>query len=190
MGREEFFTRLQQLQHLMSYVADPGEPWEKFYDRNPQVQHTIKRILVLNGIDPDWVSLPMIDQLIFFENGQPPGLLVRINSPPDTGEEVEPVKPGEEPTLEKAIALIATQTTSVEEAIRLANSVPADKIMSIVDEKMLMQNPELKQQRKKRKNLQSLRADFYKLMSGELNHDGIKREEVTLGKGGRLRSVK
>lgn len=134
VGREEFFQRIRELCDRMSDAA-PDETWEQFHDRDTRSQFLVRRCLELNGLDPDWVNLSMIYDLLFSrppeEEGQEPkqGWLVELNLPR------KPAADGKASSLEQMIAALSSHTESLIEAFQMARSpdYPANELIEVLE---------------------------------------------------------
>lgn len=148
LGREEFKERLLQIQDRLS--ASTGA-WQDTYDRDRYLQFLIQRCLTLNGIDPDWVNLPLVEKLLF-NDGDRPGWLVQVNlnGTIDQSEPQEATgkKSGEPMTAIELIGLLAHSEGSVGKAIELAQSVPADLLVEAIDQKALWADPKARERKK------------------------------------------
>ena len=86
--------------------------WQFYYlsDRHSP-KSAITECLTLNGIDPDTVTLAMVNALLF-----DPGHLILINTPPESAKRSQ----DEPATLGEVIGAIATGTESIQEAIQVS----------------------------------------------------------------------
>lgn len=64
MGRQEFFERLQQLQARIDALPEAATVAE-LYDTDSRFRHYCDRCLILNGIDPDWLTVGMLPDFLF-----------------------------------------------------------------------------------------------------------------------------
>lgn len=156
LGRDEFFARLSQLKGILE-SADPASQIQDVLAGATARHHVIK-CLELNGINPDWVTLPMAVELLLS-----PGTLIEFNLPPKS-EEAAPStdKPA---TTESLIAALATHTQSLSEALNLASdpSLPANRLLEVVRAKTELTRAADPQERKRdqiRANQQRARDDL------------------------------
>lgn len=146
VGRFDFRDSLQALSDHMENVAGPQETLEELYERDPVVRDWITHLLELNGINPEWVNLGIVTELLFAriqEDGQPPlpGLLVELNQPKQVPAPRSAITSDQLDTLEAMIAAISLQSSSITEAIELANTPPAESILNIVEARARFQMP-------------------------------------------------
>ncbi len=122
-GIFRFQKLIQQIHHTLLNSPEDDLTWQFYYLSDRHFQSAITECLTLNGIDPDTVTLSMVNALLF-----DPGHLILINTPPESAKRSQ-----EEPaTLGEVIGAIATGTESIQEAIELANTVPAQQLQVIL----------------------------------------------------------
>jgi hypothetical protein len=130
-GVFRFQALIQQIHHVLANSPEDDLTWQFFYLSDRHFQSAVTECLTLNNIDPDTVTLAMTNSLLFS-----PGHLIKINTPPETA---TPRKDSEPSTLGEVIGAIATQTESLEEAIRLAETAPAQQLQVILGGKNKIQ---------------------------------------------------
>jgi hypothetical protein len=131
VGVFRFQKLIEQIRHTLLNSPEDDLTWQFFYLSDRHFQSAVTECLALNNIDPDTVTLAMTNALLFS-----PGHLIKINTPPETA---TPRKDSEPSTLGEVIGAIATQTNSLEEAIRLAETVPAQQLQVILGGKNKIQ---------------------------------------------------
>lgn len=128
-GIFRFQKLIQQIQHTLLNSPEDDLTWQFYYLSDRTFQNAITECLTLNGIDPDTVTLAMVNALLF-----DPGHLIHINTPPALApRELSAKRSQDEPaTLGEVIGAIATGTESIQEAIELAQTVPAQQLQVIL----------------------------------------------------------
>lgn len=131
IGRHEFYERLQQINERIQ--ANPAAVTvTELYDTDTRFRYYCDRCLTLNGIDPDWVTVGMLEELLFVRSvgGEArPGLLIELNQPPETN------KPVDDPaTLHEILAVLASHEKSLTAALKLASdlNLPANDLLEIL----------------------------------------------------------
>ena len=147
VGRFEFGQRLEQMQELLEELP-PEQPWADEYRRGGRFAHVVDRLLVLNGLEVDWLTLDMVSALIFGRvdgDGKIlPGWLVELNNPTTDKQ----VRQGESSSLAQIIAGLSESLT---EALELADGLPAQLTIDIAQARAEMyKTPEQKAEDKKR----------------------------------------
>ena len=154
VGAIEFDERLHELQLALETHPKEISP-ETLYRKDKWVRHLIDRCLELNGIDSSWVNWDMVSQLLLGRaiDGQTrKGYLVELNQP-DRAKQSHGSESG--PTSKAAlIAAISTHCQGLEEAYRIANTVPAHELIEVLRQKNELAKP-LEQRLKEKKD-----ADF------------------------------
>jgi hypothetical protein len=151
VGRFEFGQRLEQLQELLEGLS-PQQPWADEYQRGGRFAHVIDRLLELNGLQTDWLTLDMVSALLFGrvdESGQiMSGWLIELNQ--GSG------KAGGKPaTLAQSIAGLSESLT---EALELAQELPAHLLIDIADARgELHKTPEQQAESKKQQIFDELK---------------------------------
>ncbi|MEX0271398.1 hypothetical protein AB3R30_19845 [Leptolyngbyaceae cyanobacterium UHCC 1019] len=141
VGRFEFGDRLSEIWQRLA-TAEPGEHWQQLYVRDRRLQFLIKRCLELNGIQPEWVNLFQVEDLLIAretEQGMEAGWLVTLNAPKTVPTEPPNDKPA--PTLEEILAALSLSVESVPDALELADRVPGNTLMEIVTARSNLQKP-------------------------------------------------
>jgi hypothetical protein len=154
VGVFRFNQLLGQIRHTLLNSAEDDLTWQFYYLSDRNFQAAVTECLALNNIDPDTVTLAMTNALLF-----DPGHLIAINTPPETatsrlrseGATAEPA------TLGEVIGAIASHTESLEEAIRLAETVPAQQLQAIMGGKNKLQKLQT-EEGKKQESAKSNRA--------------------------------
>jgi hypothetical protein len=153
VGRFEFSERLVQLEEILNSL--PAErSWVEEYGENNRFKHVVDRLLVLNGLEPDWFTPDMVSTLLFgrvdSDGNILPGWLIELNSSSEQ-------RSGESATLAQSVAGLAESLT---EAIELAQNLPAQFMIAVAEERVeLYKSPEQKAEDKKRKLFNELRYD-------------------------------
>jgi hypothetical protein len=133
-GRFEFFDRLKQIETLLKTV-DSGESWQALYERDKKFRHYVDRCLVLNGIDPDWVTLGMVEVFLFHRLDEEtqeykPGWLVELNLPKQSQSQAK----GSPLSLTDIIAALSLQA-GISDAIAAVSTLPAHLAGEILEER-------------------------------------------------------
>lgn len=123
VGIFRFQKLIQQIQYTLLNSSEDDLTWQFYYLSDRHFQSAITECLTLNGIDPDTVTLAMVNALLF-----DPGHLIAINTPPESAKRSQ----DEPATLGEVIGAIATGTESIQEAIELAQTVPAQQLQVIL----------------------------------------------------------
>jgi hypothetical protein len=130
VGRFEFGQRLEQLQELLEGL-EPERAWADEYQGGGRFKHVIDRLLKLNSLETDWLTLDMVSNLLFArvdaDGNILPGWLVELNQPQSTGRSRQA---GEPATL---ATIVAGLSESLTEALELAEGLPAQVTIDIVD---------------------------------------------------------
>jgi hypothetical protein len=132
IGIFEFHDRLSQIETLLTTAPDT-QTWQELYLSDAYFAHCIKQSLILNGIDPDWVSLDQVHRLLFpheTSQGWEEGLLISVNASAPRTSKLE-----KSATLGEVIGAIATHTT-LDKALELAETVPAKQLQVIMKAKI------------------------------------------------------
>lgn len=154
VGIFRFQKLIQQIHHTLLNSPEDDLTWQFFYLSDRHFQHAISECLTLNGIDPDTVTLVMVNLLLF-----DPGHLIAINTPPESAKRSQ----AEPATLGEVIGAIATGTESIQEAIELASTVPAQQLQLILGGKnkaIRMQTEEGKKAEDAKKNKAKAKAQI------------------------------
>ncbi len=151
IGRFEFGQRLEQLQGLLEDLP-PERAWADEYQRDGRFKHVIDRLLELNSLKTEWLTLDMVSALLFgrvdTEGNILPGWLIELNQ--GSG------KAGGKPaTLAQSIAGLSE---SLIEALELAEGVPAHLLIDIADARCeANKTPEEKAEIKKQRIFEELK---------------------------------
>jgi hypothetical protein len=154
VGRFEFGQRLEQLQEMLESMS-PEQVWADEYHRGGRFAHVIDRLLALNGLETDWLTLDMVSSLLFGSidgNGEIlPGWLVVLN------QQGGGKGGGKSATLAESVAGLSE---SLVEALELATELPAHFLIDIAEARSeLYKTPEEKAEDKKRQVFEELRND-------------------------------
>jgi hypothetical protein len=143
LGRDEFWQRLAQLANRLESVT--AGSFQAAYALDPRTQQLTARLLQLNGIDPDWVTLAQAEQLLIS-----PGHLAQLNQ----AEQPTEASVGKDtpPTLPELIAAISS-FSSIKDALDLANTVPANLLGDIVTARAVQSLPPKEQAREKSRKM-------------------------------------
>lgn len=140
VGRFEFQDRLAELRRLLLEQTEEVSI-ESLYAINRRFRFLCDRCLRLNQISPEWVNLAMMVELLFYvetEVGYREGYLIELNEPKQASKAGEPVEPA---TLENLIAALSLQFGSVQEALNLARTEPADLVLEIAKQRRDLSMP-------------------------------------------------
>jgi hypothetical protein len=166
VGRFEFSQRLEQLQEMLEQMPSE-QPWADEYHRGGRFAHVIDRLLELNSLKTDWLTLDMVSTLLFGrvdEDGNIlPGWLIELNSPTQTDKR----STGEPATL---ATMVAGLSESLAEAIELAEGLPAQVTIEIAHARAEMyKTDEQKAEDKKQRVFEELRNDarLEEILGGE-----------------------
>jgi hypothetical protein len=166
LGREEFTQRLTEI-HTLLAQSEQSQSWQALYSQSQRFQYLVRRCLELNGIEPDWVSFGQVEQLLLCrldgDGNYHEGWLVELNRPPQAP--AAPQKPADPLTLAETLAILSTHTQSLEEALRLADAVPANLLTEVMAARSDLQNPEEARKRKNKARNAKLREEFDSLMN-------------------------
>lgn len=119
---------------LFQICADSERSLHELYATVGRVRFLINRCLMLNGIQPAWVSPRQIEELLFVRetpDGLRLGALVELNLPPQPAQQSNDPPP----TLDQTLAALAAQCSSISEALDLARNEPAKKILAVMSAK-------------------------------------------------------
>jgi hypothetical protein len=164
IGRFEFADRQEQLKVMLDAALET-ETWQDLYLNIRAFSTAVDRCLMLNGIEPDWLTPETIEQLLFarFEDGEwKAGWLTELNtrvSQPSTGESIES-------TLPNLLAIVSLNCESLSQAIDLASNMPGNLLLDTIDARNeLVKTPEQKAEDMKAVNMAELRRDYAGLVS-------------------------
>lgn len=135
VGRLQFASLHQDLRRLIERrgADDPDGTLEDFYQASAEFRGVVDLLLSLNGINPAWVSWAQCEQLLISRETESPGLwlpgiLVEINS--SQGAVAAGSKPAALPDL---LGAIAVAVGGIEPALRLAQTLPAQDLLEILN---------------------------------------------------------
>jgi len=138
-GIFEFSERLAELTEIISQ-SSPDELIESLYRTHQRFRYLCDRILELNGCDPDWIRSEDLGWLLFGwvddDSTAHVGAFIQLNELP------EPRRPRKKTTLQEEpsdfvmllAAIASLPDTSLEEAYRIATSIPAREALGVIDE--------------------------------------------------------
>lgn len=154
VGRFEFGRRLEQLRDLLQEL-EPEQVWADEYQRDGRFKHVVDRLLALNGLNVDWLTLDMVSTLLFGrvdeEGNILSGWLIELNQPRTQSTKGEPT------TLAESLAGLSESLT---EALELAQELPAHLLIDIAHARGEMnKTPEQQAEDKKRQVFEDLRND-------------------------------
>ena len=156
MGRFEFADRLADIEQMLSEALE-FVTWESLYISQSRFRHSIDKALQCWGIDPEWLTPQHIEQLLFMR-GEEPGWLIELSKGKNERGQ------GKAQTLAETLATISTHCQSLQEALDLANTVPADLLVEVLNTKAGMgENKPFKPQQKAKE--QYLKDNFDELMA-------------------------
>jgi hypothetical protein len=162
-NREELKARLSQLQ---KYLNDAPEQVtvRSLYDNDKYFQHLCHQCLELSGISLNWIDFNMMAQMLFpYQSGEKcrQGILVELNFPTPSGN----TKNQKGATYEEAIAALWSHTEDLEKALELANTLPADQLLDIMQaraKQMQDTDPQKREKAQQREWQQKAREDLTK----------------------------
>lgn len=155
-GQFEFVDRLGDIEQMV-LEADESITWESLYISQPRFRHAIDKALGCWGIDPEWLTPQHIEQLLFVR-GEECGWLVELAR--GKGE-----KGGKEQTLADTLATISTHYQSLQEVLELANNVPADLLVEVLNSKVGTQSQDKPQSPQQKQKEQYLKDNFDELIA-------------------------
>jgi hypothetical protein len=153
IGRFEFGQRLEQLQELLEGLP-PEQSWADAYGEGGRFAHVVDRLLELNSIKTDWLTLDMVSALLFGRVGEDgevlSGWLIELNSQSGSGS-----GSGKPATLAQSIAGLSE---SLMEALELAQDLPAHLLIDIANARGEMhKTPEQQAEDKKQRIFDELK---------------------------------
>lgn len=138
-GIFEFNDRMAELQAML-LEARKDATVHDFYLEDKRFRYLCDRVLELNGIDPDWIHPRNLSWLIFGhrdnENKPRPSPLAVLNEPAKPRYPRKPkTKEGPNDFISMLAAIASHPDCSPEEALRLAEDVPARLILGMLEER-------------------------------------------------------
>ena len=162
MGRFEFIDRQEEIKHILD-AADDDRSWQQLYLEHHQFSNAVNRCLALNGIDVDWLTPEIMEQLLFarFEDGGwKAGWLTELNQRESKNTANETI----ESTLPNLLALVSLNCESLKDAIELAANMPGNLLLDTIEARgELTKTPEQKADDEKARNMAALKADYANL---------------------------
>ena len=159
IGRFEFIDRQEQIKHILDTAAD-DRSWQQLYLENPQFSNAVDRCLALNGIDVDWLTPEIMEQLLFARYGDDEwkaGWLTELNQRESKSTQGATI----ESTLPNLLALVSLNCESLKEAIDLATNMPGNLLLDTIEARgELTKTPEQKADDEKTRNIAALRSDY------------------------------
>jgi hypothetical protein len=142
---EEFVHRVDKIRHIVQHAEVDEDSEQLSFDwlmSDSVFRQHVARCLELHGLSLEDVSLRHIQSLLLYEvvdQQLQPGLLVRINTPRSSTEvaNAATVELGGDPAkdgYEKALAIIATHTKSVSEAVELTKQMSVQQLADYLAE--------------------------------------------------------
>jgi hypothetical protein len=163
VGRFEFIDRQESIKAILDSVSD-DETWQQLYLSNTQFRTSVDRCLLLNGLDPDWLTPEQIEQLLFArldDDIWKSGWLTELNareSKPSSGETIES-------TLPNLLAYVSLACESLSEAIDLATNMPGNLLLDTIEARCeMLKTPDQKAADEQSRNMAALKADYSKLV--------------------------
>ncbi len=163
LGRFEFIDRQEQIKAILDSTSDEST-WQELYISNTQFRTSIDRCLMLNGLDPDWLTPQHIEQLLFARldgDTWKAGWLTELNtrkSKATGGESIEA-------TLPNMLAYVSLACESLTEAIELANNMPGSLLLDTIEARgEMLKTPEQKAEDERVRNMAALRGDYANLL--------------------------
>ncbi len=133
-GIFEFEQRRQQVRAFLEKQPE-SVAVDSLYRASAEFKYYADRMLELNGIDPDWVTVTMLCELLFGRVNKAgeavEGFLVTLNRPTQSHQSPKDPKIKID-SKAAAIALIATHCGSISEAYEIANIVPCNELWEIL----------------------------------------------------------
>jgi hypothetical protein len=129
-SREELQRRLFQVQECLKKV-DEDLFLQEVYDSDKYFRHLCHRCLELCGISLEWIDFNMMTQMLFpyeVEGQLFEGILIAFNFPKSDNS-----KGGKNATYEEIIAAISSHTNDISKALELAQTVPAEQLIEILE---------------------------------------------------------
>jgi hypothetical protein len=158
LGRYQFAARIAEIGRLLEQAEGT---WPELYRGSAQFRSAMDGALTCWGIQPDWVSQHQMEELLLYRRGEEGeakgGYLMELLLVDDSSEG------GQGMSLSEAIAAISTHCHSLQEALDLANSVPADLLQEVL--KSRAKNSESGTPKEDQVKQQHLKANFDKLMA-------------------------
>lgn len=142
---DEFVARVDKIRDMVQRAPTSEDGEQLSFDQmmaDNVFSQNVERCLELHGLSLRDVSLRHIQSLLLYEvvDGQlQPGLLIRINTPRTSTEAADAttVELGGDPAkdgYEKALAIIATHTKSVSEAVELTKQMSVQQLSDYLAE--------------------------------------------------------
>jgi len=125
--REEFGARLNQLYEILLQASD-SETIQQLYDQNSHFRHLCNRCLELCNIQPDWLDLNMMSQLLL-SDGEAEGLLVQLNFP-SSKRSIDKEKGA---TYAELLAALWGNLEDLQKAFDIASQIPAEELIDIIE---------------------------------------------------------
>lgn len=135
-GVFEYRDRVAELSEL-TQTLEEATSIQALYLEHDRFKFLCDRILVLNGIDPEWVRPSDLDWLLFAhydDAGQiQPSPLQRINNPAEPRHPRKTQSKGHSDYI-SVLAAIASHCSSIEEAVRIAEKLPARLVLGTLED--------------------------------------------------------
>lgn len=160
IGRFEMIDRQTQIKDILDSSPD-STSWQELYISNTQFRTSIDRCLTLNGLEPDWLTPEMIEQMLFVRldgDAWKAGWLTELNA-----RESKAVSSGDsiESTLPNMLAYVSLACESLSEAIELASNIPGNLLLDTIESRgEMMKTPEQKAEDEQSRNMAALKNDY------------------------------
>ncbi len=129
--RQELAARLGQIHERLQQSLE-GETLAEAYDRDEYLRHLFHKALNLCGISPNWLDINMMSQFLlsYEESGEVrEGLLIQINFPKGKRKSDN----GNSTAYEELLAALWSHTQDLEKALELAENIPAEQLIDILE---------------------------------------------------------
>lgn len=151
-------------------LAELGVSFSEAYIEDAQVKAVCDRLLELNGIDPDWCSLPQLTGLLLFQEDPKairPGLLLELNGMVGDKAPVGKSVSLEEYTAQSIVSLVGLGLAqNLADAQEIALSMPADQLEAFIVARSHQLNPESAEKQEQLEGLDSLVEDMKRDFAG------------------------
>lgn len=142
-------TQRRELGHLLDELLKTIQQTNiktlgDLYDNNTEFRAIAHKALSLCQIDPAWVSIQQLEQLILpyrDEEGKPKQPILHDLNFPDLGS-----SGGKSSTYEEAIAAIWSHTGDLEKAMAAANEIPWSELSAILEARNKLVDPKAREQ--------------------------------------------
>ncbi len=159
-NREELRERINVLKKILE-EADKDSTLQEIYDDNKYFRFNCHRCLELCGISLNWVDFNMMSQLLFpHQIGEHlrQGILINLNFPPSKDK-----KGGKGATYEEILAALWNHTGDLQKALEIANSLPAEQLLNVVQaraDQLKQSDPQNREKAQQKEWQQKARQDL------------------------------